>query len=216
MRKYLTSLYIESLFSNRPPGFIDVSKASFLAMGFLPALSGLGSTSVRAGLLVRGGSIPSVIGGAAVDVAATASSSSSSLPSLPTITQPKTLAVIYMAISMALHFFGYEFARSATLTLFTSKTTGFSSLSSLPLALACVCPASLCLLYVYTACLERYGPRNALRYTSLFCAFVLLGLSTIINSYKKFFIAERAVKYVVGVLFVFRCVLACLRAYMRV
>lgn len=171
-------------------------------MGFLPAIS----TGTRT-LLVRGGAIASSTstsitpGGAATATAATTSFTNLLHPT--SIPHHKSLAVFYMALSMSLHFFGYEFARSATLTLFTSKSTGFSSASSLPLALACVCPASLTLLYVYTAALDKFGPRLALRYTSIMCSLVLVGLSALIKSNGKLFPAKWG-KYVVGILFVFR------------
>ena len=157
-------------------------------MGFLPAVS----TSARA-LFLRGGSFAAseVSGGAAV---AASSTSLFDLVNPTTLNHQKSLAVFYMAMSMALHFFGYEFARSATLTLFTSKSTGFSSVSSLPLALACVCPASLTLLYVYTACLDKFGPRAALRYTSVMCAIMLVALSCVISGWRKFYIPGKAVK----------------------
>eukprot|EP00518_Triparma_eleuthera_P019289 CAMPEP_0197558296 /NCGR_PEP_ID=MMETSP1320-20131121/18916_1 /TAXON_ID=91990 /ORGANISM="Bolidomonas sp., Strain RCC2347" /LENGTH=181 /DNA_ID=CAMNT_0043119593 /DNA_START=59 /DNA_END=601 /DNA_ORIENTATION=- len=69
----------------------------------------------------------------------------------------QSTSVLLMAFAMSLHFFGYEFARSATLTLFTSSLTGFSSNAALPLVLACVCPASLALLQFYTAALDARG-----------------------------------------------------------
>ena len=39
---------------------------------------------------------------------------------------PRAMSCIYMAIAMAFHFGGYEFARSGALALFTSSKTGFS------------------------------------------------------------------------------------------
>lgn len=74
---------------------------------------------------------------------------------------------------MALHFFGYEFARSANLSLFTSKTAGFSNPSAFPLAMACVSPFSFVLLMGYGRELSLRGPRAALRNTGLFCAAFL-------------------------------------------
>ena len=92
--------------------------------------------------------------------------------SSPLITQ-QHLSVLMMACAMSLHFFGYEFARSATLTLFTSAKSGFASNAALPLVLACVCPASLALLQFYTKFLESHGPRGALRVCAIGCAATL-------------------------------------------
>ena len=82
-------------------------------------------------------------------------------------------SALLMSLAMALHFFGYEFARSACLSQFTSGTTGFSSPGAFPLAMVCVSPLSLLLLLGYGTVLERSGPRTALRSTTLFCASVL-------------------------------------------
>ena len=82
-------------------------------------------------------------------------------------------SALLMSISMALHFFGYEFARSANLSLFTSKTAGFSSPGAFPLAMACVSPFSFVLLMGYGRELSLRGPRAALRNTGLFCAAFL-------------------------------------------
>jgi len=78
-----------------------------------------------------------------------------------------------MSLSMALHFFGYEFARSANLSLFTSKTAGFTNPAAFPLAMACVSPFSFVLLMGYGRELSLRGPRVALRNTGLFCAAFL-------------------------------------------
>ncbi len=40
---------------------------------------------------------------------------------------PKGKAAILMSAAMCMHFFGYEFARSGNLSLFTSSNTGFTS-----------------------------------------------------------------------------------------
>ena len=82
-------------------------------------------------------------------------------------------SALLMSVSMALHFFGYEFARSANLSLFTSKTAGFSSPGAFPLAMACVSPFSFVLLMGYGRELSLRGPRAALRNTGLFCAAFL-------------------------------------------
>ena len=45
---------------------------------------------------------------------------------------PRAMSCIYMAVAMALHFGGYEFARSGALALFTSSNTGFSHPAAYP------------------------------------------------------------------------------------
>lgn len=84
------------------------------------------------------------------------------------------LSVLYMSLAMAMHFFGYEFARSTALSIFTSDTIGFTSASSTSLAMACVTPFSMLLLMIYSQQLENNGPRVALRNTSVLCSVSLL------------------------------------------
>lgn len=80
---------------------------------------------------------------------------------------PRAQAVLFMAFAMAIHFAGYEFARSATLALFTSKSTGFSAPAAFPLAMAMVTPVSFLFLIGYTRDLATNGPRLALRHSTL-------------------------------------------------
>ena len=61
---------------------------------------------------------------------------------------PKAQSVFRMALASAIHFAGYEFARTGTLTLVTSERAGFSSASVVPLAMGFVSPISLLLLWV--------------------------------------------------------------------
>lgn len=84
------------------------------------------------------------------------------LPAVP----PRGRACILMGSAMALHFGGYEFARSAALALFTSSTTGFAHPAAYPFAMGLVTPVSLLLLYGYGVVLKRNGPRTALHHTT--------------------------------------------------
>jgi hypothetical protein len=70
---------------------------------------------------------------------------------------PQGLSTLYMALAMATNFFGYEFARSANLSLFTSIQYGFSSPAAFPIAMACVSPFSVLLLlgYVHMSSCDR-------------------------------------------------------------
>jgi len=63
---------------------------------------------------------------------------------------PKARSVVCMALASAIHFSGYEYARTGTLTLITSDRAGFSNSSVVPLAMGCVSPVSLILLWVST------------------------------------------------------------------
>jgi ATP/ADP translocase len=78
-----------------------------------------------------------------------------------------------MSLAMALHFGGYEFARSAALALFTSTHRGFSHPSAYPMAIGLVTPASLLLLYWYGLILKAKGPRVALYQTTAVAVSVL-------------------------------------------
>lgn len=88
---------------------------------------------------------------------------------------PKEKSGLAMASAMALHFFGYEFARGSNMALFTSTSLGFgaSSGSYYPLAMTLVSPASMALLLVYGKQLDANGPRMALRNTTCLCIFML-------------------------------------------
>lgn len=86
---------------------------------------------------------------------------------LPSMAAPRAAAIMWMALAMALHFGGYEFARSSSLALFTSPAAGFHSPSAFPLAMGCVSPFSLLLLLLYGNELNQHGPRVALRHSTL-------------------------------------------------
>lgn len=92
---------------------------------------------------------------------------------------PRGAAVLSMAIAMAMHFGGYEFARSSNLALFTSTKTGFTSPGAFPLAMACVSPFSVLLLMWYGRELDQNGPRVALRHTTFF-SLVAITLSALL------------------------------------
>lgn len=100
---------------------------------------------------------------------------------------PKMKSVIYMSISMAVHFGGHEFARGSVGSLFTSKDTGFISSAALPLTVGFVSPFSAFVLWVYSKMLNSYGPRLALvkstTYGSSFLLFVGLALCYITTYY---------------------------------
>ena len=88
---------------------------------------------------------------------------------------PKAKSGIAMASSMALHFFGYEFARGSNMALFTSSSLGFGDVSGsyYPLAMTFVSPVSMVLLLAYGRLLDAKGPRRALRSTTFLCISML-------------------------------------------
>ena len=78
---------------------------------------------------------------------------------------------------MACHYLGYSLARPTTVALFTSKATGYSSPVAYPLAMAFVSPVSLISLLWYGKVLEQFGPKGALKRTTLACATFIRGIS---------------------------------------
>ena len=121
---------------------------------------------------------------------------------------PEGKSVLYMAIAMSLHYLGYFLARSITLSLFSSATTGYAgNPAAFPLANAFISPCSLLLLLGYNYVLERTGPRNALLQSTL-CSAMIINTSalTIAASLKNHWQigAIPLVKCITGPLFVFR------------
>lgn len=72
---------------------------------------------------------------------------------------PKSRSVLSMALASAMHFAGYEYARTGTLTLITSERAGFSSASIVPLAMGFVSPISLLLLWVSSSIIRLRNRR---------------------------------------------------------
>jgi len=84
-------------------------------------------------------------------------------------------SVLYMSISLAIHLGGYELSRAAVMALFTSDKLGFGKgkeggLSALPMAVGCVSPFAVLLLWFYAKTLDVGGPSFALRTHTLICA----------------------------------------------
>mmetsp|Transcript_15480 Transcript_15480/g.37129 ORF Transcript_15480/g.37129 Transcript_15480/m.37129 type:complete len:588 (+) Transcript_15480:325-2088(+) len=86
-------------------------------------------------------------------------------------------SVLLMSLSLAVHLSGYELSRAAVMALFTSDGLGFGhgddgGLSALPMAVGCVSPFSMALLWFYAGTLRAGGPSYALRTHALICAGV--------------------------------------------
>mmetsp|Transcript_29492 Transcript_29492/g.43557 ORF Transcript_29492/g.43557 Transcript_29492/m.43557 type:complete len:497 (+) Transcript_29492:175-1665(+) len=120
---------------------------------------------------------------------------------------PKAQSIIFMAVAMSLHYFGYSLARPSTIAIFTSSKTGYTSTAAFPLAMAFVSPVSLLLLISYTKALDNYGPRGALAASTLGSASILfmaaMSILMLQNSDISF-LGIPLIKYVAGPLFVFR------------
>lgn len=117
-------------------------------------------------------------------------------------------SVLCMATGMALHYLGYSLARSITVALFTSASTGYpGSPGAFPFAMAFVSPVSLLLLMGYGTILERHGPRVALTQSTLFCASILMAASGAIEACERsgaVFYGIPAMKFLTAPLFIFR------------
>jgi len=188
-----------------------------------------GTSSIRSALLIRGGaaavaalttavndhnetsshvSLSSSYSPAEDTVLTLSGGGSAEEASSSTFFTPEGKSVLFMAIGMGCHYFGYSIARPLTVSLFTSASTGYKgSTAAFPFAMAFVSPLSLLLLMGYTNVLERSGPRGALVQSTLFCALVVnacaLAIAVFVKTGLKMF-GIPVVKLITGPLFVFR------------
>lgn len=129
-------------------------------------------------------------------------------PTSTSVFTPEGKAVFFMAIAMAFHYLGYSLARSITVSLFTSSSTGYAgSAAAFPFAMAFVSPCALLMLMGYNNVLERSGPRGALMQSTLFCAVVINAAALAIAACLKTRLVVAgisAVKLITGPLFIFR------------
>ena len=145
--------------------------------------------------------VTSLRGGAAV---LAASSLAGGAQATTTSLTPEARSVLWMALAMACHYWGYSLARPITVALFTSASTGFAgSAAALPLAMALVSPLSLGLLMGYGKVLEKRGPKGALLKSTLFCAAVV-GLAAFGLVALEHCGYSDWTKFISGPLFVFR------------
>ena len=106
-------------------------------------------------------------------------------------------AVLSMSCALAVHLGGYELSRAAVMALFTSDGLGFGKshtsqghggghteggLSALPMAVGCVSPFSIALLWFYGRTLSYGGPPYALRVHTMLCAAVQIICGSILGS----------------------------------
>jgi ATP/ADP translocase len=118
---------------------------------------------------------------------------------------PRARSCISMAAAMALHFGGYEFARSGALALFTSSEIGFSHPSAYPFAIGLVTPFSLVLLYWYGLVLKAQGPRSALKTTTMISIVILTLCTVSLKAVESYTSAPQIIsKGIVALLFIFQ------------
>lgn len=91
-------------------------------------------------------------------------------------------AVCFMTAANALHMAAYEFGRSATMTLFTSDSTGFSGPSAVTIATGLVSPISIGLLYIHRRVFDAVGPRKSIFVTTLAYAAIILGTTLVLQT----------------------------------
>lgn len=121
---------------------------------------------------------------------------------------PQAKSIICMSLAMACHYLGYSLARSITVSLFTSETTGFKgSRAAFPFAMTFISPVSLGMLIAYGNVLDHSGAKLALVYSTIACA-AIIQISAILIYYSLRcgwkLMDFPAVKLITGVLFVFR------------
>jgi len=104
-------------------------------------------------------------------------------------------SALLMALALSVHLGGYELARGGVVALFTSDELGFGrsgggGLSALPLAVGCVSPFSILVLWVYGRSL-RWGPARALRTHTLITSFVPIFCASVLKILERSAAGER-------------------------
>mmetsp|Transcript_24118 Transcript_24118/g.49313 ORF Transcript_24118/g.49313 Transcript_24118/m.49313 type:complete len:261 (-) Transcript_24118:1111-1893(-) len=124
------------------------------------------------------------------------------------LSSPRGKSVLAMSVALAIHLGGYELARAAVMALFTSDGLGFGrgiqdsgsgqidqektegkmegGLSALPMAVGCVSPFSVALLWFYAKTLDFGGPAYALRTHTLVCAVTQIVAGWILGALDQF------------------------------
>lgn len=96
--------------------------------------------------------------------------------SIRSINYARLKSILFMSCASAVHLGGFEIARGASFALFTSQKTGFTastSPSASPLSTVCMAPFSLGLFWLYTRCLDRYGPHKSVYISTVVFAVML-------------------------------------------
>ena len=108
---------------------------------------------------------------------------------------PRGKAVASMSFALAIHLGGYECSRAAVMALFTSDGLGFgkskkdksqeSELSALPMAVGCVSPFAVALVWFYGKTLSHGGPSYALRTHTLIVAASQIVVGWILRMFEQ-------------------------------
>lgn len=121
---------------------------------------------------------------------------------------PRGKAVVSMSFALAIHLGGYECARAAVMALFTSDGLGFgksnnhhkndnddddnnnnqyqeSELSALPMAVGCISPFAVGLVWFYGKTLSHGGPSYALRTHTFVCAAAQIVCGWILRMFEQ-------------------------------
>ena len=117
---------------------------------------------------------------------------------------PRTVSLLSMSLGMAFHFGGYEFIRNSCLALFTSNEFGFSSPAAFPLANALISPFSIVLLWLYGQQLDAFGPRIALRNTTLASILVIFVAATSLAACQAWALPKVVSQCLIAFIFLFQ------------
>jgi ATP/ADP translocase len=106
---------------------------------------------------------------------------------------PRGKAVMSMSFALAIHLGGYELSRASVMSLFTSDGLGFgkkdknqeSELSALPMAVGCVSPFAVALVWFYGKTLSHGGPNYALKTHTLICAAAQIVAGVILRMFDQ-------------------------------
>jgi hypothetical protein len=84
-----------------------------------------------------------------------------------------------MALSLCVHFIGYECARAASISLLSNKGAGLDSVG-IPLTVVVGFPVSALTLYLYTLSIRHYGAKFTYRVSNFVCCVILATMSIVI------------------------------------
>jgi len=89
-------------------------------------------------------------------------------------------ASFLMGAALSSHFFGYECARAASISLLASKDIGLGT-EALTYTVAVGSPAGAVVLYLYARSIKLVGPQSTLRISEAMCIFHMLVLVVLFN-----------------------------------
>ena len=84
----------------------------------------------------------------------------------------------FMALGLAFHFFGYESARAASMSLISSNTIGMGG-EALSYTVVVGLVASSVVFYLYATSIKKYGPRFTLRASEIACCIQIVFMALV-------------------------------------